>query len=106
MNVCVILASLLAAISYNNDLPPVKYQHNPAPSVIVIVDDTNTEEACGVAAEGWRLVACERETDTGVPVIMIDNPCNYPEAQDVYSFAHRMCHEFGHANGWNATHNN
>jgi hypothetical protein len=106
MNAFATLLALLVGVTYNNDLPPVKYQDNPPPSVVIIVDKTNSEKACGVASEGWTLVACEWKTKEGVPVIMIDNPCKYPEAKDVYTFAHRMCHEFGHANGWNAKHNN
>lgn len=98
---------LALAASYNNDLPPIKYQVNPKASVIVIVDNTNSKEACGVAEPGWRLMACTMMTDKGVPVLLMPNPCLYPEAvSDIHSYAHLLCHEFGHVNGWNTEHNN
>lgn len=102
----VMLAALIAGATYDDSLPPLKYQGNPPASVMIIVDDTNTKETCGVAQPGWRLLACEFDTKEGVPVIMMPNPCNYPEAVDENSYAHLLCHEFGHANGWNATHDN
>jgi hypothetical protein len=107
MNVFAFLLSLAAATApYSNDLPPEKYQGNPPPSVIIIVDNTNSKNTCGVAQPGWRLMACEFNKK-GTPVLLMPNPCIYPEAQkDPYSYAHLLCHEFGHANGWNATHDN
>lgn len=95
----------LAHASYSNDLPPVKFQGNAPPTVIQTVDDTNTKKTCGVAKTGWRFMACEYDKQ-GVPVILMPNPCSYPEAIDENSYAHLLCHEFGHANGWNADHNN
>jgi hypothetical protein len=106
MNVFALLLAL-AASTYNNDLPPVKYQVNPPVSVIIIVDNTNSKDTCGVAEKGWRLMACEGAGQNGVPVLTMPNPCTYPEAQkDPFSYAHLLCHEFGHANGWNSAHNN
>jgi hypothetical protein len=102
-----VFATLLALSSLSNALPPTKYQGNPPPVVVVIVDDTNSKDTCGVAPAGWRLMACEFETKKGVPVILMPNPCTYPEAQkDPFSYAHLLCHEFGHTNGWNSDHNN
>lgn len=96
----------LALSSYNNDLPPVKFQGNPPPAVVLIVDNTNSPETCGVAAPGWVIRACEKPAKHGVPVVTMPNPCTFPEAADIMSYAHLLCHEFGHANGWNSDHDN
>jgi hypothetical protein len=107
MNVFAILLALTTVPNYSNSLPPLKYQGNPPPAVIIVVDNTNSKDACGVAEKGWRLMACEGSGPNGVPVLIMPNPCIYPEAwKDPYSYAHLLCHEFGHANGWNAKHDN
>lgn len=96
----------VAAPLYNNDLPPEKYQGNAPASVLIIVDNPNSNTSCGVAKPGWFFQGCEETTEKGVPVITTANPCSYPEVKDPDSYAHLMCHEFGHANGWNSTHDN
>lgn len=99
------LIPLLALATANDSLPPYYYQGNAQPTIVLTVDDPNTKEACGVAAPGWRLLACEFDKDKAHFIIM-PNPCRFPEAQSEGSYAHLMCHEMGHANGWNADHNN
>lgn len=99
------LLMLIALSSMNDSLPPVNYQNNAQPTVVITVDDTNTKENCGVAPKGWRILACEF-SEKKVPIIIAPNPCTFPEAADENSYAHLMCHEFGHVNGWNADHNN
>lgn len=108
MNVfALILAQVVAATSYSNGTPPEKYQGNPPMSQIVIIDNANSEDTCGVAASGWHFMACSFRGKNGIPVILMPNLCLYPEAKkDPYSYAHLLCHEFGHVNGWNAEHNN
>ncbi len=94
---------LLAAALLSNATPPVKYQGNTA-TVLVTIDDANTEKTCGVAPEGWHYMACEyRDKKTGTPIILIPNPCKYDETDE---YAHLLCHELGHVNGWNRTHDN
>jgi hypothetical protein len=105
MNMFALLLALVA-VPYSNDLPPPQYQGNPRPSVIIIVDNTNSEDACGVAEKGFRLMACTGTGLYGVPHITMPNPCTYPERLDPYSYAHLLCHEIGHANGWNSKHDN
>jgi hypothetical protein len=94
----VLVAGLLVGGTLNNDTPPVKFQKN-AVALVVTVDDTN--KACGTAPKGWRYIGCEFVKD-GQPTILLPNPCQY----DTEFYAHLLCHELGHANGWNATHDN
>lgn len=94
---------LLGLSAISNATPPVKFQGNTY-AVIVTVDDPNTKDTCGVAPEGYHFMACEFKDDkSGMPIILIPNPCKY-DAIDPY--AHLLCHELGHVNGWNYTHDN
>lgn len=99
------LAVSALCLMANNDLPPVKFQHNAVPVVLVTVYNTNDDSTCGKAGPGYVTQGCET-TVKGAPVITVPNPCTYPEASDEYSYAHLLCHEMGHANGWNAAHDN
>jgi hypothetical protein len=101
-----LIASTVALGTANDDLPPTYFQGNAPPSVVITVDNTNTKENCGVAQKGWRILACEFTGKNNTPIIIMPNPCRYPEAKDENSYAHLMCHEFGHANGWNSDHDN
>lgn len=101
MNILLLLLAIAAPL--NDDLPPSRYQGNAKPTIVVTVDDTNTKAACGVAQPGWVLMGCEFDTKKG-PTIIISNPCNWPETRDKETFAHLMCHEFGHVNGWSVDH--
>lgn len=94
------LAVLPLVLLGNSDLPPPEYQGIAKPSVLVIVADTNHDTPCGVAPPGFRTMGCHIR-DGGVSIIFTANPCLYPEAAlDKTSYAHLMCHELGHANGW------
>lgn len=53
-------------------------------------------QACGPATEGKIKLGCETEAGE----LVVGNPCLYPEVNDVKSFAHLMCHEKAHVNGW------
>jgi hypothetical protein len=101
-----LIASVVSFGLANDDLPPTYFQGNAPPTVVITVDNTNTKANCGIAPKGWRILACEFNGKGDVPVILMPNPCRYPEAKDDNSYAHLMCHEFGHANGWNDTHDN
>ena len=54
------------------------------------------EAKFGAPPAGMRTNAC----DTGERMVM-PNPCNFP---DTDRYAHLLCHELGHANGWPPTH--
>jgi hypothetical protein len=96
---------LAVALSVTNDaLPPVKYQGNTA-AIVVTIDNPNSKNTCGVAPEGYVTLACAFKKK-GAPIVLMPNPCRYPEAADELSYAHLLCHELGHVNGWNSTHDN
>lgn len=99
-----LLLGLVALSSMNNDLPPVQYQGNAKPLVVITVTDPNTKEACGVAQKGYVILGCQRATKEGISLLWMPNPCIFPEAQWQGSYAHLMCHEMGHAQGWGGDH--
>ena len=41
------------------------------------------------------VLACEKNKK-----LILPNPCLYPEEKDVDSYAHLLCHEKAHVNGW------
>lgn len=100
-----LLPALALCVMANDSLPPEKFQHNAKPVLLVSVYNTNDDSTCGKAPAGYVTLGCEM-TVKGIPVVVMPNPCTYPEASDEFSYAHLLCHELGHANGWNADHNN
>lgn len=98
-----ILEALVAFGLVNSGTPPVQYQGNSV-SVVVTVDNPNTKEACGEGSKGVTILACTfTDKKTGVSTVVMPNPCKY---DDVDFYAHLLCHELGHVNGWNRTHDN
>lgn len=93
-----VLASLLC-MSNTNDLPiPVQYQGGAAILVHMVDDQKTLDTICGAAPAGMQKLGCQTAVN-GVEIVVM-NPCRYPEATDPKSFAHLMCHEKAHVNGW------
>jgi hypothetical protein len=84
----------------NSGMPPLRYQGNGA-AVVIFTDRAGIDEACGVAPEGFRIIACTKHTSDGVGVIFMPNPAPYGETE---FFARIMSHELGHVNGWSGNH--
>lgn len=65
---------------------------------MVIMVDTQEEinHYCGVAPPGYHYEGCELPNGT----IVVSNPCQAKEVNDTTSFAHLLCHEKAHLNGW------
>lgn len=59
---------------------------------------------CGVfkdkAGNDLNTIAC---ADIGGHKIYMPNPCTYPEVKDENSYAHLVCHEVAHTEGWKHT---
>lgn len=91
----------LAASSglFNDTAPPLRFRHN-ATITVELSDQTGINRACqalfGKPPPGSRTNACY----TGERAIM-PNPCGFPPSD---AYAHMLCHELGHANGWPPTH--
>lgn len=96
----ILAAAIIAHGSINSSTPPAKYQGNTA-AVVVTVDNVNTRANCGLPPPGYVFEGCEFEKN-GVPIIIVPNACQY----DYEFYGHLLCHEFGHVNGWNDTHDN
>jgi hypothetical protein len=88
---------LAAAIVWSNQLPiPPQYQKNTQ-AWITVMNQAQIDKKCGKAAKGGRTLACG---DVKRPFVYMPNPCLYPEAQDKKSYAHLLCHELAHVQGW------
>lgn len=92
-----LLASVLA-VSTLLIPTPNEYRKSPVEPVLIQFHETV-----------WEIpAACDIQTDLIVygcyvpntKTIHISNPCYYPEAENVGSFAYTLCHEKGHVNGW------
>lgn len=98
-----ILSALVAFGLINSGLPPIQYQGNSV-SVLQTVDNPNTEENCGKAPEGSVILACTHtDKKAGVSTVTMPNPCLFADTE---FYAKLLCHELGHVNGWNRTHDN
>lgn len=74
-------------------MPPKQFQHG-ADVRITFMDQDKVNWLCNMKREAGTLQACVIDG-----VIYAPNPCQAPGA-----YAELMCHEIGHANGWNAKH--
>jgi hypothetical protein len=79
---------------------PNEFRNSPPEPVLIQFHETVWEipEACNLTVpEGKVIYGCYVPTTktTHVP-----NPCYYPEAENIGSFAYLLCHEKGHVNGW------
>lgn len=78
---------------------PDEYRSSPEEPLLIQFHETIWELplACNLFLDNKTLYACHvPETKT----THLPNPCYYPEAKQVGSFAHLACHENGHVNGW------
>lgn len=79
----------------NNAAPPDRYTAGR-----VTIVSFGTLDRCGDPPEGMQFDGCIRERGA---VVHMPNPCLH---KNEGKFARIMCHELGHLNGWNETHNN
>lgn len=87
------LASL--ALSINFDIPPV-YQGNTVVTVHTM-SHRDINKQCGDDIGGTITLACG---DINGHDVYVPNPCTYPEVADKNSYAHLLCHEIAHTEGW------
>ena len=99
-----LLAAAAVALTPNSSLysdvtPPVRYQGD-ASVQLDVTSQSGIDQRChpvfGEPPAGMKTDACE----IGGRIIA-PNPCSYPQSD---AYAHLLCHELGHANGWPATH--
>lgn len=84
----------------NDGLPPERFRGNNA-AIVIFADRAGIDQMCGVAAPGYRIVACKFDLQNGAPVIVMPNPCPLGSTEN---YARVMCHELGHVNGWTGEH--
>lgn len=86
---------LMFAIGASITYPiPLEYQHGNTIKMH-IVEPYQIKNYCGDAGPKWTILACARGDTINMP-----NPCEYPEAKNIDSYAHLLCHELAHTNGW------
>lgn len=91
------VALLMAAtLATNQFVIPVEFQKNNAVWIQTMTQD-QINHKCGKASKGFTTLACG---DIKKPYIYMPNPCTYPEAKDTKSYAHLLCHEIAHTEGW------
>jgi hypothetical protein len=91
-------AVVLAFSSLLSNLLPIPPEYQKETSVWVqTMSRAELDEKCGTAPPGYVILACGK---VGQPYIYMPNPCGYPEASDTRSYAHLMCHEIAHTEGW------
>lgn len=78
---------------YSTDAPPMRFRKDRS-FRLEIMEPAELSKACGDPA----FIACEGETIRGVRVI-VPNPCGWSG-----EYAHILCHELGHVNGWPRLH--
>lgn len=95
-------AAVAAPATISDGRPPERFTSTSA-ATVQLVDRGDVNAACGTAPEGFEYVACTRTRErkgVRVSTIIMPNPCQFPEER----FAQILCHEFGHVNGWPASH--
>lgn len=85
----------------SSDTPPDRFQHTAVFKVLTMTPDGVSSLCDGRHSppEGYRTLGCTVPID-GAAVVIVPNPCLF----DDEPFAHLLCHEAGHVNGWPATH--
>lgn len=93
------VATATAPSLYSDARPPVRFQSDATVS-LQLSNQAGIDRAChplfGPPPAGMKTDACEVAGRIVAP-----NPCAYP---DTDAYAHLLCHELGHANGWPRTH--
>lgn len=89
---------------WNDGTPPERFRAN-AHAVVVTSSPAGVAEYCAKLAgsrppPGMVIKACTFDHE-GVTIVLMPNPCGYPDSDE---YAHYLCHEFGHVNGWPGTH--
>jgi hypothetical protein len=84
---------------FSDARPPAVFQRD-ATVTLEFARQSKIDAGCqalfGKPPAGMRTNACA----TGRRLIM-PNPCSFPDSD---TYAHLLCHELGHANGWPPTH--
>lgn len=90
-----LMAMVVMAHASINDPIPEQYQKNTTVKLVTMTQE-EINKTCGVSP-GFDTIAC---ADIGGKHIFAPNACLYPEAKDVNSYAHMICHETAHTEGW------
>jgi hypothetical protein len=62
---------------------PLEYQHGNNTVKVNVVEPYQIKNYCGDAGPKWTILACAKGNTINMP-----NPCEYPEAKDIDSYAH------------------
>ena len=85
----------LQVASADLTVPPVYYGNTTAN--VVFMSDKEVDYRCGNRDPNWVIYACAYPKKD---LLILPNPCYYPEAKDTNSYAYLVCHEKAHLNGW------
>jgi hypothetical protein len=101
----VLLAAVAAPLAphstlYSDGTPPDRFQKDGAAIVMFVSTRDQMDAICGKAPPGLKTMACTHMEDGKPAIVTMANPCGV--TYDYY--AHLLCHEMGHVNGWPRTH--
>jgi hypothetical protein len=86
----------MSALLITNELPiPEQYRGDNS----VVVHFTTQEEItskCGPVPAGLYVLGCKFNPN----VLYMPNPCKDKDVENPASYAHLLCHELAHVNGW------
>lgn len=95
-----VLLAAAGLITIHLQIPP-QFQNNRTVVLHTMTPEEVTKKCGdpGKAANGEKLyvVACG---DINGKHVYMPNPCKYPEVKDENSYAHLLCHEIAHTEGW------
>jgi hypothetical protein len=77
---------------------PEQYK-GPATSYTIWVNHEDVPKWCGEAPKGLIKMGCMMDDKR----LLLSNPCDervWPEVKNKRSYAHYVCHEKAHVNGW------
>ena len=84
---------------FSDATPPARFRGDASVS-LQFRDQPGINRECqplfGTPPTGMKTDACEMDGR-----IIAPNPCDYPSSD---AYAHLLCHELAHANGWPRTH--
>jgi hypothetical protein len=89
--------------TWSSATPPIRFQGSTAFHVTFVDGgDVNRLWLAGNPAPpaGMEVFAFTTHPAGAPPRVTIGNPCEFPGEV----FAHRLCHELAHVNGWSAAH--
>jgi len=90
-----VIASTIRVASADLPVPPEYYGNTTAK--VVFMEPREVNHRCGNDDPLWIIYACAYSDKR---LMILPNPCDYPESKNTASYAYLVCHEKAHLKGW------